>query len=243
MTKEGEMRKLILAATAAATLVGPAVATASATTTPAKGFRVHACVRHTKHGLKSRVAQKCRKGEKGVWLRLPGSQAMKTQISSLGTQAILGTNGTNGTDGKDGINGTNGTNGATGPAGPIGATGFAGAFYSVEQYPNGATGNSIATVACDPNDADNSQNYVAISGGVQNADNSTDMYSQNNQLPVSASFPGRMDWSTNTPKPNRLDGWVIQFAGAAGQQDKSLSVWALCVPKGNVGSVVTNSLS
>ena len=26
---------------------------------------------------------------------------------------------------------------------------------------------------------------------------------------VSSSFPGRMDWSTDTPKADRLDGWIV----------------------------------
>lgn len=164
-----------------------------------------------------------------------------------GKQGATGPAGPQGLKGDIGATGTQGPQGDRGPQGPkgdTGATGLAGSFYSVEQYPNdpgGVTGNSIATVACDPNNPDNSQNYVAIAGGVQNADNTTDMYSATNQLPVSASFPGRMDWNTNTPKPDRLDGWVIQFAGSAGQQDKAIEVWALCVPKANVGPTVINS--
>jgi hypothetical protein len=96
-------------------------------------------------------------------------------------------------------------------------------------------------VACDPNDANNSQNYVAISGGVQDTGSGTDM-STINPLAIAASFPGRMDWTTNTPKANRLDGWIIQ-AAPGNTSDTSASVWALCVPKANVGSVVTNSAS
>jgi hypothetical protein len=170
--------------------------------------------------------------------------ARKALQGRQGAPGPAGKNGTNGTDGKAGPQGVPGPRGLKGDKGDTGATGLAGAFYSVEQYPNdpgGVTGNSIATVACDPNDPTNSQNYVAIAGGVQNADNNTDMYSATNQLPVSASFPGRMDWDSTTPKPGRLDGWVIQFAGAPGQQDKAVEVWALCVPKANIGPTVINS--
>jgi hypothetical protein len=231
------MRKLILAATAAATLVGPAVATAGATALPAKGFTVHACVKHTKHGLKTRLAQKCQKGEKGAWLRLPASHDTNSKTGPQGPQGIPGKDGTNGKDGAIG------PMGPMGPMGPIGATGLAGSFFSVEKYPNdvnGVVGNSIATVACDPNDADHSQQFVAIAGGVQTANDGTDMYGTTNQLPISASFPGRMDWNTNTPKPNRLDGWVVQFAGQGSQHADGVSVWALCVPKANVGHTVVN---
>jgi hypothetical protein len=44
---------------------------------------------------------------------------------------------------------------------------------------------------------------------------------------VSASFPGRIDWSTGLPKQGRLDGWVIL---GNGQHTDNLQVWALCVP-------------
>ena len=67
------MRKLILVATAAATLVVPITAVAStgpktsATSTTAK-----VCVRQTKHGFKARLsAKKCKRGEKAVTVHLP----------------------------------------------------------------------------------------------------------------------------------------------------------------------------
>jgi hypothetical protein len=43
-----------------------------------------------------------------------------------------------------------------------------------------------------------------------------------------------MDWNTNMPKADRLDGWTVQFGGNAGAvSDKDplkVNVWALCVP-------------
>jgi hypothetical protein len=141
---------------------------------------------------------------------------------------VLPLNGKNGLNGHDGANGANGKDGAQGLVGPQGIKGdkgdsyLAGAYYSIAYYNAGDTNaGAIATVAC-KNTTD-----TAISGGV-----SVDDYLKN--TPVSQSFPGRMDWSTNTPKPNRLDGWVIQFGGNAGAtSDKSpekVKVWALCVP-------------
>ena len=124
---------------------------------------------------------------------------------------------------------------ATGPQGPAGATGpqgasgFTGGFYSVHQFVGAVTPGAIATAACDPNNDTNSQKYVAISGGVQASDNNTNMSTITNPLPVVASFPGRMDFTTFTPKPGRLDGWIIQF-GQLGTSDTNISVWALCVP-------------
>ena len=49
-------------------------------------------------------------------------------------------------------------------------------------------------------------------------------------MPVGQSFPGRMDWSTNTPQVNRLDGWIVQFASETGSAPMKAQVWALCVP-------------
>lgn len=71
------------------------------------------------------------------------------------------------------------------------------------------------------------------------------MTANNSQVSVAASFPGRMDFGTFTPKPGRLDGWIIQFSHAGTQsQDNNLVVWALCVPASDFGANVpihTNS--
>ncbi len=130
-----------------------------------------------------------------------------------------------------------------GKTGKTGASGFNGAFYSVEKYTGTVGVGAIATAACDPNNATNSQKYVAISGGVQDTDSGTNMTTNTSQLAVAASFPGRMDYSTFTPKPGRLDGWIVQF-GHTGTQDNNLAVWALCVPVSDDGGsvpVVVNS--
>ncbi|HEY2371386.1 MAG TPA: hypothetical protein VGH82_02450 [Gaiellaceae bacterium] len=177
-----------------------------------------------------------------------------------GAKGDAGTNGTNGVGlagpagpkgdkGDTGAQGPKGDTGAQGPAGPAGpqgaagASGFAGAFYSVETYTEQIGVGAIATAACDPNDATNSQNYVAISGGVQDTDNATDMTASSSQVAVAASFPGRMDWGTFTPLPGRTDGWIVQFAHV-GTADTNLAVWALCFPVSDFGGnvpVVTNS--
>lgn len=97
-----------------------------------------------------------------------------------------------------------------------------GAYYAVGYYDKGDTNaGAIATVACKkPTD-------TAISGGVQAVDITKN-------TPVSSSFPGRMNWTTNTPIANRLDGWIVQFGGNAGTvSDKDplkVKVYALCVP-------------
>jgi len=118
--------------------------------------------------------------------------------------------------------------GEQGPAGPAGAVGpkgdsyLTGAYYSVAYYDKGNTNaGAIATVAC------KAVTDTAISGGVSIED-----FTKN--TPVSSSFPGRMDWATNKPLANRLDGWIVQFGGNAGAvSDKDPGknkIWALCVP-------------
>ena len=136
--------------------------------------------------------------------------------------------GSQGPKGDIGPTGAPGQNGAQGPAGQNGQNGqngdsyLQGSYYSVAYYDVGDTnGGAIATVAC------KAATDTAISGGV-----STDDYTKT--VPVGQSFPGRMDWSTNTPKPGRLDGWIVQFASQNGQAPEKVKVWALCVPHLNV---------
>jgi hypothetical protein len=137
--------------------------------------------------------------------------------------------------GASGSTGATGATGAQGPKGDKGANGLLGAFYATAFYNVGDTNaGAIATVAC----SSTSTAYTALSGGVQVlgiGDNQTEINAANaRNTPVSSSFPGRMDWSTNTPKPDRLDGWIVQFGGNAGAtSDKDpvkVKVWALCVP-------------
>jgi hypothetical protein len=104
-----------------------------------------------------------------------------------------------------------------------------GAVYRIAHYSGGANGGAIATVACA--DTENkSQKYVAISGGVQilNADGDLDATNDSN-VAVADSFPGRMDWSTNSPKANRLDGWVVRF-GDDSKAATQVNIWAVCMP-------------
>lgn len=112
-----------------------------------------------------------------------------------------------------------------------------GAFYATHDY-DSANAGAIATVACDSDPA--KTDYVAISGGVRTL--GYESTRGENNTPVSSSFPGRMMWADNPantlgydfPKPDRLDGWIVQFGGNAGPvSDRNLGkvqVWALCVP-------------
>jgi hypothetical protein len=65
-----------------------------------------------------------------------------------------------------------------------------GAVYRVENYVNGG---GDATVAC-ADDATKSQKYTAIAGGVEAG------HTGANDFAVTASFPGRMDLATASPR-------------------------------------------
>jgi hypothetical protein len=142
----------------------------------------------------------------------------------------------------EGVQGPQGAKGAQGPQGPKGDKGESGlldAFYAVAYYNAGNTNaGAIASVACD---ADPTQTgYTAIAGGAQVT--GLDAGANSRNTPVSSSFPGRMDWSTNTPKADRLDGWIVQFGGSAGTvAPEKVKVWALCVPTTDIPVVQTFS--
>ena len=153
----------------------------------------------------------------------PGKDG-KDGSGTPGPQGPKGDAGPHGAQGSAGPQGTPGQSGAKGDKGDKGDTGAAGdsylhgAYYSVAYYDKGDTnGGAIATVAC------KAQTDTAISGGV-----STDVYTKT--VPVGQSLPGRMDWTTNTPRPGRLDGWIVQFASQNGSAPEKVKVWALCVP-------------
>jgi hypothetical protein len=139
--------------------------------------------------------------------------------ASNGKDGFNGTNGANGAPGvqgergKDGVDGRRGDDGINGKDGANGSNGLNGVSgYEVRTWNYDSAGpGSVATVAC------SSESKVAVGGGyfIRNANN-TDMSVRphtalENGAGVIASFPGRMDWSTNSPKPNRNDGWIVQF--------------------------------
>lgn len=164
---------------------------------------------------------------------ISGAHTIYPPSCPKGTFAFTtGAKGATGATGKTGATGTTGAPGSAGPAGPQGVSGLSGAFYATATYTNGADG--WATAGCYPqgstSDAD-SQKYTAIAGGVEEDDASGNNGPSGSS--VIASFPGRMDWSTNSPKPGRVDGWVV---GLSGGNNTPLKVYALCVPNSDFGS-------
>ena len=161
---------------------------------------------------------------------------LPVDFSADATTALKGDTGPQGVPGEQGIPGTPGAPGHigdTGPQGEPGTDGLLGAFYATAYYGAGDTNaGAIASVACDVESAD----FTAIAGGVQVL--GLDAGANSRNTPVSSSFPGRMDWSANKPRVDRLDGWIVQFGGNAGAvSDKApekVQVWALCVPNTDI---------
>jgi hypothetical protein len=149
---------------------------------------------------------------------ISSSSQIKNGAVSLSDLSKGARNALHGSKGVQGIGGPAGPQGPKGDNGAAGDSYLRGAYYSVAYYDKGDTnGGAIATVAC------KAQSDTAISGGV-----STDDYTKTD--PVGQSFPGRMNWDTNTPKQGRLDGWIVQFASQNGSAPEKVKVWALCVP-------------
>ena len=154
-------------------------------------------------------------------------------LSDLSPAARKALKGQQGWKGDTGAAGPQGHAGAQGPKGDKGDSGLTGAFYATAFYNAGNTNaGAIASVACDAAKTD----YVAISGGVQVL--GLDEGANSRNTPVSSSFPGRMDWAAGAPKPDRLDGWIVQFGGNAGatsdKDPEKIKVWALCVPGASI---------
>ena len=154
-------------------------------------------------------------------------------LSDLSPAARKALKGRQGWKGDTGAAGPQGHAGAQGPKGDKGDSGLTGAFYATAFYNAGDTNaGAIASVACDAEKTD----YVAISGGVQVLGLGEGANSRN--TPVSSSFPGRMDWAAGAPKPDRLDGWIVQFGGNAGatsdKDPEKIKIWALCVPGASI---------
>jgi len=175
-----------------------------------------------KSGALSAVSGGCPKGTASITLGKPGPKG------ATGTRGLAGSKGATGAQGAAGAPGATGP---AGPAGPAGATGLTGAYYSVAKYNVGDTnGGAIATVAC------KSATDVAISGGVQTLALGTNGIGNN--VPVSSSFPGRMDWTTNTPIPGDLNGWIVQFGGNSSATSLGnpayVDIYALCVPGADI---------
>jgi hypothetical protein len=164
----------------------------------------------------------------------------RSDLSKRARKALQGKDGLQGpagAQGPKGDTGPRGLKGATGPAGQQGPKGDAGiSGYEVHTWryskddansdmgPGyaGVGGGAIATAACSPG-------KVALSGGywfTSEHDNGFNSQALSDGSGVIASFPGRMDWSTNTVKPNNESGWIVQVNDKVDAAD--MTVYVIC---------------
>jgi Collagen triple helix repeat (20 copies) len=156
-------------------------------------------------------------------------KALKGQQGPAGKQ---GPQGPRGDTGAQGPQGTKGDTGAQGPQGPPGVSGYEVKTWryskdddNTDMGPGyvGVGSGAIATVACSPG-------KVALGGGYRftsAADNGFNSQAISDGSAVVASFPGRMDWTTNTVKPNNNTGWIVQVNNKVNLAD--MTMYVICV--------------
>jgi hypothetical protein len=163
---------------------------------------------------------------------LHGANGQDGAPGAPGAKGDTGATGSQGTKGDTGVAGPQGPKGDTGAAGAQGPKGVSGYEVNPWRYSKdgansdmgtgyvGVGSGAIATVACSPG-------KVAIGGGYRFT--SPDSNGFNSQAisdgsGVVASFPGRMDWSTNSVKPNDNSGWIVQVNNKVNAADMTLYV-------------------
>jgi hypothetical protein len=186
-----------------------------------------------------RTVQSCRKGETRIkHITIPAGAGATGNAGAAGPQGpagpsgAAGATGATGAKGDTGVKGDAGATGAEGPQGPTGVSGYEVRTWRYSKdaansdegdgYP-GVGGGAIATVVCSPG-------KVAIGGGYRfTSEDATGFNSQalSDGSGVIASFPGRMDWNTNTVKPNDNSGWIVQVNNKVNAADMTLYV--VCV--------------
>jgi hypothetical protein len=154
------------------------------------------------------------------------------RLADLAPGARKALHGTPGAKGDLGPAGPQGPKGNAGPQGPKGSDGVSGYEVRTWRYSKddansdagpgyvGVGSGAIATVAC-------SDGKVALGGGywfTSEHDNGFNSQAISDGSGVVASFPGRMNWSTNTVKPNDNSGWIVQVNNKVNAADMTLYV-------------------
>lgn len=157
------------------------------------------------------------------------------RLADLAPGARKALHGNLGAKGDLGPAGPQGPKGNAGPQGPKGSNGVSGYEVRTWRYSKdddnsdmgpgyvGVGSGAIATVAC-------SDGKVAIGGGYRftsEHDNGFNSQALRDGSGVIASFPGRMDWNTNTVKPNNNTGWIVQVNDKVNLAD--MTMYVICV--------------
>jgi hypothetical protein len=159
-------------------------------------------------------------------------KAVQAKSSNVGVQSVAGPQGAKGDTGAPGARGERGETGPQGAKGPAGTSGYEVKTwrYSKDDANSdsgpgyvGVGSGAIATVACSPG-------KVAVGGGYRFTSDGGSGFNApavQDGSGVVASFPGRMDWNTNTVKPNDNSGWIVQVNSKVNAADMTLYV--VCV--------------
>ena len=157
------------------------------------------------------------------------------RLADLAPGARKALHGNLGAKGDLGPAGPQGPKGNAGPQGPKGSNGVSGYEVRTWRYSKdddnsdmgpgyvGVGSGAIATVAC-------SDGKVAIGGGYRftsEHDNGFNSQALRDGSGVIASFPGRMDWNTNTVKSNNHTGWIVQVNDKVNLAD--MTMYVICV--------------
>jgi hypothetical protein len=158
-----------------------------------------------------------------------------SDLSSAARKALKGQQGSKGNTGATGAQGPQGPKGDPGAQGPHGPAGVSGYEVKTWRYSKddantdtgpgyvGVGSGAIATVACSPG-------KVALGGGYRftsAGDNGFNSPAISDGSGVVASFPGRMDWDTNTVKANNNTGWIVQVNNKVNLAD--MTMYVICV--------------
>jgi hypothetical protein len=149
--------------------------------------------------------------------------ARKALHGNLGAKGDLGPAGPQGPKGNAGSQGPKGSNGVSGYE--VRTWRYSKDDDNSDMGPGyvGVGSGAIATVAC-------SDGKVAIGGGYRftsEHDNGFNSQALRDGSGVIASFPGRMDWNTNTVKPNNNTGWIVQVNDKVNLAD--MTMYVICV--------------
>jgi len=168
----------------------------------------------------------------GARTALHGANGLDGAPGAPGAKGDTGATGPQGPKGDTGVVGPQGPKGDTGPGGAQGPAGLSGYEVRTWRYSKddansdmgpgyvGVGGGAIATVACSPG-------KVALGGGYRftsEGDPGFNSPALSDGSGVVASFPGRMDWNTNTVKPNDNSGWIVQVNNKVNAADMTLYV-------------------
>lgn len=154
-----------------------------------------------------------------------------------GKDGVQGANGKDGVAGQQGAQGQRGNDGSTGSAGRDGVSGYEVMTYDYikgighrEGFPgadagySGVGGGAPATVVC------SSPNKVAVGGGYFIRDGASDRLDTNGaamNANVIASFPGRVNWDTNSPRQGVYSGWIVRFGQSA--TPDNVTLYVICI--------------